>query len=76
MLASSIQATLIGRYAGSEYGKSKLAGEELFLRYGEETGAKTLIYRFPNLFGKWCRQTIIPQWQHSAITLRMTSKLQ
>lgn len=55
MLASSIQATLIGRYAGSEYGKSKLAGEELFLRYGEETGAKTLIYRFPNLFGKWCR---------------------
>ena len=55
MLASSIQATLIGRYAGSEYGKSKLAGEELFLRYGEETGAKTLIYRFPDLFGKWCR---------------------
>lgn len=55
MLSSSIQATLIGRYAGSEYGKSKKAGEELFLRYGQETGAKVLIYRFPNLFGKWCR---------------------
>ena len=55
MLSSSIQATLLGRYAGSEYGKSKLAGEELFFRYGEETGAKVLVYRFPNLFGKWCR---------------------
>ena len=55
MLASSIQATLLGRYAGSEYGKSKLAGEELFFEYGKETGAKILIYRFPNLFGKWCR---------------------
>ena len=55
MLASSIQATLIGRYAESDYGKSKLAGEELFFRYGKETGAKILIYRFPNLFGKWCR---------------------
>lgn len=55
MLASSIQATLIGRYGVSDYGKSKLAGEELFFRYGEETGAKVLIYRFPNLFGKWCR---------------------
>lgn len=55
MLSSSIQATLLGRYAGSEYGKSKLAGEELFFRYGEETGAKILVYRFPNLFGKWCR---------------------
>ena len=55
MLASSIQATLIGRYEGSEYGKSKLAGEELFFYYGEETGAKILVYRFPNLFGKWCR---------------------
>lgn len=55
MLSSSIQATLEGRYAGSEYGKSKLAGEELFFKYGEETGAKVLIYRFPNLFGKWCR---------------------
>lgn len=55
MLASSIQATLLGRYAESEYGKSKLAGEELFFEYGKETGAKILIYRFPNLFGKWCR---------------------
>lgn len=55
MLSSSIQASLEGRFAGSEYGKSKLAGEELFRRYSAETGAKVLIYRFPNLFGKWCR---------------------
>lgn len=55
MLASSIQATLQGRYAGSDYGKSKLAGEDLFFRYAETTGAKVLVYRFPNLFGKWCR---------------------
>ena len=55
MLSSSIQATLIGRYAGSPYGESKLAGEELFFSYGQETGAKVLVYRFPNLFGKWCR---------------------
>lgn len=55
MLSSSIQASLEGRYAGSEYGRSKLAGEELFRKYSEETGAKVLIYRFPNLFGKWCR---------------------
>lgn len=55
MLSSSIQASLTGRFAGSEYGKSKLAGEELFQKYSEETGAKVLIYRFPNLFGKWCR---------------------
>ena len=55
MLASSIQATLIGRYGESDYGKSKLAGEELFFAFGEETGAKVLVYRFPNLFGKWCR---------------------
>lgn len=55
MLSSSIQATLIGRYGESDYGKSKLAGEELFFRYGEETSAKVLVYRFPNLFGKWCR---------------------
>ena len=54
MLSSSIQATLIGRY-DSEYGRSKRAGEELFFAYGEETGAKVLVYRFPNLFGKWCR---------------------
>lgn len=55
MLSSSIQATLIGRYGESDYGKSKLAGEELFFDYSRETGAKVLIYRFPNLFGKWCR---------------------
>lgn len=55
MLSSSIQATLIGRYGESDYGKSKLAGEELFHLYREETGAKVLVYRFPNLFGKWCR---------------------
>ena len=55
MLASSVQATLSGRYAGSEYGRSKLAGEELFFQYGRETGAEVLVYRFPNLFGKWCR---------------------
>ena len=55
MLSSSIQATLIGRYGQSDYGKSKLAGEELFFQYGNDTGAKVLVYRFPNLFGKWCR---------------------
>lgn len=55
MLASSVQACLEGRYADSEYGKSKLAGEELFLGYGERTGAPVLVYRFPNLYGKWCR---------------------
>lgn len=55
MLSSSIQATLVGRYADGEYGKSKKAGEDLFFTYGEETGAKVLVYRFPNLFGKWCR---------------------
>ena len=54
VLSSSIQATLIGRYDG-EYGRSKRAGEELFFRYAAETGAKVLVYRFPNLFGKWCR---------------------
>lgn len=55
MLSSSVQATLIGRYGQSDYGKSKLAGEELFFSYGEKTGAPVLVYRFPNLFGKWCR---------------------
>ncbi len=54
MLASSVQATLIGRYDG-DYGRSKKAGEELFFDYSAETGAKVLVYRFPNLFGKWCR---------------------
>lgn len=55
MLSSSIQATLQGRFGDSKYGRSKKAGEELFFEYSKETGAKVLIYRFPNLFGKWCR---------------------
>lgn len=55
MISSSIQATLTGRFAGSEYGKSKKAGEDLMFQYSEQTGAKVLVYRFPNLFGKWCR---------------------
>ena len=55
MISSSIQATLAGRFGTSEYGKSKKAGEELMFQYGRETGAKVLVYRFPNLFGKWCR---------------------
>lgn len=55
MLASSIQATLAGRYAQGEYGKSKKAGEELFFDYADKSGAKVLVYRFPNLFGKWCK---------------------
>lgn len=55
MLSSSVQATLAGRFADSEYGRSKLAGEDLFFRYAEETGARVLVFRFPNLFGKWCR---------------------
>ena len=54
MLASSIQATCIGRY-DSEYGRSKKAGEELFFAYAQKTGSSVLVYRFPNLFGKWCR---------------------
>ena len=55
MLSSSIQATLIGRYAGGEYGKSKKAGEELFFQHQQETGGQVCVYRFPNLFGKWCK---------------------
>ena len=55
MLSSSQQASLTGRFGNSEYGRSKKAGEDLFLAYGAETGAKVLVYRFPNLFGKWCR---------------------
>lgn len=55
MISSSIQATLAGRFGTSEYGKSKKAGEELMFEYGKESGAKVLVYRFPNLFGKWCR---------------------
>lgn len=55
MLSSSQQASLTGRFGNSEYGRSKKAGEELFFTYCEETGAKVMVYRFPNLFGKWCR---------------------
>lgn len=55
MLSSSQQASLTGRFGNSEYGRSKKAGEDLFLEYGKATGAKVLVYRFPNLFGKWCR---------------------
>ena len=55
MLSSSAQASLTGRFGNSEYGRSKKAGEDLFLAYGEEVGARVLVYRFPNLYGKWCR---------------------
>jgi len=55
MLSSSAQASLTGRFGNSEYGRSKKAGEDLFFQYGEETGTKVLVYRFPNLYGKWCR---------------------
>lgn len=55
MLSSSQQASLTGRFGNSEYGRSKKAGEDLFLEYGKETGSKVLVYRFPNLYGKWCR---------------------
>ena len=55
MLSSSQQASLTGRFGNSEYGRSKKAGEDLFLQYGKDTGARVLVYRFPNLFGKWCR---------------------
>ena len=55
MLSSSQQASLTGRFGNSEYGRSKKAGEDLFLQYGADTGARVLVYRFPNLFGKWCR---------------------
>lgn len=55
MLSSSVQASLAGRFGNSEYGRSKKAGEDLFLQYGKEVGARMLVYRFPNLFGKWCR---------------------
>ena len=65
MISSSIQATLAGRFGTSEYGKSKKAGEELMFRYGEETGAKVLVYRFPNLYGKWCR----PNYNSAVATL-------
>ncbi|MBR6523403.1 MAG: NAD-dependent epimerase/dehydratase family protein [Clostridia bacterium] len=71
MLSSSIQATLIGRYADGEYGKSKKAGEDLFFKYAEETGAKVLVYRFPNLFGKWCRpnyNSVVATFCHNIAT--------
>lgn len=55
MLSSSVQASLLGRFGNSEYGRSKKAGEELFFDYGNKSGAKVLVYRFPNLFGKWCK---------------------
>lgn len=55
MLASSAQASLVGRYAGSAYGKSKLAAEKLFFEHAAQTGAQVMVYRFPNVFGKWCR---------------------
>ena len=55
MLSSSVQATLIGRYGEGEYGKSKKAGEELFFDYERKGGGQVCVYRFPNLFGKWCR---------------------
>lgn len=55
MLSSSVQASLTGRFGNSEYGKSKKAGEDLFFQYSKKTGVKVLVYRFPNLFGKWCR---------------------
>ena len=55
MLSSSQQASLTGRFGNSEYGRSKKAGEDLFLQHGQENGAKVMVYRFPNLFGKWCR---------------------
>ena len=64
MLSSSIQATLIGRYADGEYGKSKKAGEELFFDYGTQNGVNVHVYRFPNLFGKWCR----PNYNSSVAT--------
>ena len=65
MLSSSIQATLIGRYANSDYGKSKLEGEKLFFDYAKENNSKVLVYRFVNLFGKWCRpnyNSVIATW--------------
>lgn len=64
MLSSSVQATLSGRFGDSAYGRSKLAGEELFFRYGAETGARVLVYRFPNLFGKWSR----PNYNSAVVT--------
>lgn len=74
MVSSFIQATLAGRFGTSEYGKSKKAGEELMFEYGKETGAKVLVYRFPNLFDKWFAQTTIVQSPLSAIILQTISQ--
>ena len=68
MLSSSIQATLIGRYGESDYGKSKLAGEELFFTYGQETGAPVLVYRFPICLANGAAPTTTAPWRPSAIT--------
>ena len=68
MLSSSVQATLEGRYVGSLYGESKLAGEELLFDYAERAGAKALVYRFPNLYGKWCR----PRYNSAVATVSYT----
>ena len=76
MLSSSIQATLIGRYGTSDYGKSKLAGEELFFDYSKETGAKVLVYRFPIFLVNGVDLTIIVQLLRCVITLRMILRLQ
>ena len=75
MLSSSIQATLIGRYANGEYGKSKKAGEDLFFAYGEETGAKVLVYRSPTSSASGAVPTTILRWQPSAITMPTTCPL-
>ena len=75
MLASSIQATLIGRYGTSDYGRSKLAGEELFFQYGKETGAKIAVYRFPNLMAI-ADLIIIPLFLPSAIPSLMIFLIQ
>ena len=69
MLSSSVQATLQGRYKGSEYGRSKLSCERLFFDYGRSTGAKVLVYRFQNIFGKWCRpnyNSVVATFCHNA----------
>lgn len=68
LFASSIQASLTGRYAGSVYGQSKKAAEELVFAYGKKTGANVMVYRFPNIFGKWCRpnyNSVIATFYHN-----------
>lgn len=71
MLASSAQASLVGRYSGSEYGKAKLACEDRLRAYAMETGTEILIYRFPNVFGKWCR----PDYNSAVATFAITSRV-